>query len=192
MFSALKKLTSPNNNKQFVEQNANINNISNNIVQMSGQLQRKFAKGVQYNSKKPENCSKFLRKSSIFWIFSVKIVIRGDRNVGKTCLFGKKSICWHFKGMKDNIIVLILSERLQGKPFLEQYTPTDQIQVAPIQWNFKNTDDIVKVCTSMLHTKIRTLMSFCLSVILLVKNWIALAFFLFCMYKDATRATSVY
>lgn len=51
MFSALKKFTSPNNNKQFVEQNANIHNISNNIVQMSGQLQRKFAKGVQYNSK---------------------------------------------------------------------------------------------------------------------------------------------
>lgn len=49
MFNALKKLTTAN--KQQPEQNANINNMSGNIVQMSGQLQRKFAKGVQFNSK---------------------------------------------------------------------------------------------------------------------------------------------
>lgn len=83
----------------------------------------------------------------------MKIVIRGDRNVGKTCLFGKKMHfvisffhCFTYK-------TVLFTERLQGKPFLEQYSPTEQIQVAPIQWNFKNTDDIVKVIIFYIYAR---------------------------------------
>ncbi|XP_078282528.1 rab-like protein 6 isoform X2 [Rhinoraja longicauda] len=96
MFSALKKLVG-------TEQAAGRDRIiPAGLQSMNQSLQRRFAKGVQYN---------------------MKILIRGDRNTGKTTL-------WH---------------RLQGKKFGEQYIPTQEIQVTSIHWSYKTTDDIVKV-----------------------------------------------
>jgi len=97
MFSALRKLASNNKNESSEKIQT-----AGGLQTMSATLQKKFAKGIHYN---------------------MKIIIRGDRNVGKTCLF----------------------QRLQGQSFLEEYNPTQEIQVASIQWNYKATDDVVKV-----------------------------------------------
>nr|XP_043882184.1 rab-like protein 6 isoform X2 [Solea senegalensis] len=96
MFSALKKLVGSEPGQLRDK------NIPAGLQSMNQSLQRRFAKGVQYN---------------------MKIVIRGDRNTGKSTL-------WH---------------RLQGKKFVEDYIPTQEIQVTSIHWNYKTTDDVVKV-----------------------------------------------
>ncbi|XP_035694236.1 rab-like protein 6 [Branchiostoma floridae] len=95
MFSALKKLVGS-------EQGRGGANMPPGMQSLNPALQRKFARGVQYN---------------------MKIVIKGDRNTGKTCLF----------------------HRLQGHKFVEEYLPTHELQVATIVWNYKATDDVVKV-----------------------------------------------
>ncbi|XP_056313801.1 rab-like protein 6 isoform X2 [Danio aesculapii] len=97
MFSALKKLVGSEPVGPVKDKN-----IPAGLQSMNQSLQRRFAKGVQYN---------------------MKIVIRGDRNTGKSTL-------WH---------------RLQGKKFQEEYIPTQEIQVTSIHWNYKTTDDVVKV-----------------------------------------------
>eukprot|EP01125_Pyxidicula_operculata_P017341 TRINITY_DN606_c2_g1_i7.p1 TRINITY_DN606_c2_g1~~TRINITY_DN606_c2_g1_i7.p1 ORF type:complete len:800 (+),score=290.47 TRINITY_DN606_c2_g1_i7:46-2445(+) len=72
------------------------------ITKMDLEMKKKFSKGAQFN---------------------MRIIIRGDINTGKSCLF----------------------HRLQGRGFSQSYQPTEKIQISHIHWNYKIQDDIVKV-----------------------------------------------
>lgn len=103
MISAFKRLVHTNNGQTAGDKaNDDKKRLSSGVQPMDSSLQKKFSKGVQYN---------------------MKIIIRGDKNVGKTCLF----------------------LRLQGDQFKEEYVPTEEIKVANIEWNYNVTDDKVKV-----------------------------------------------
>nr|CAH8873262.1 unnamed protein product [Trichobilharzia regenti] len=75
---------------------------SSDIQPIGAFLQQKFSRGVDYN---------------------LKIVIRGDRNVGKSTLLS----------------------RLKGEQFKEEYIPSNEIQLANIHWNHKNSQSVIKV-----------------------------------------------
>ena len=92
------------------------------VQSMSSNLQRKFAKGCNYN---------------------MKVVIRGDRNTGKSALLARLQVISHFFMLLKHENTLNL--KIQGRPFLEEYQATEEIQVASINWSYKNTEDIVKV-----------------------------------------------
>uniref|UniRef100_A0A7E4W976 Rab-like protein 6 n=1 Tax=Panagrellus redivivus TaxID=6233 RepID=A0A7E4W976_PANRE len=102
MLSALRRRLGPTNSSGTGSGDASPSKTPSGISPISAELQKKFGNGVNYN---------------------MKIVIRGDRNSGKTCLW----------------------KRIQGQPFCEAYTPTDEIQVASIVWNYRNSDHIVKL-----------------------------------------------
>lgn len=55
--------------------------------------------------------------------YNLKIIIKGDARVGKTALF----------------------RRLEGHDFEENYPPTENLTVTSINWNYKASDDIVKI-----------------------------------------------
>ena len=82
------------------------------VQAMDESLQKKFSKGIQYNSKRGHQNSRVIL--SFLYYFLVKVLIRGDRNTGKSSLF----------------------KRMQGKAFSESYIPTNEIQVGHIQWTY--------------------------------------------------------
>ncbi|KAI6173633.1 RING-type domain-containing protein [Aphelenchoides besseyi] len=104
MITALKKKFGPNVSSNDAHRSARNATIRTpiGVQRVNPDLQKKFAHGVNFN---------------------MKVVIRGDRNTGKTCLW----------------------RRLQGQQFEEAYKPTDEIQVANITWNYRTSDHIVKV-----------------------------------------------
>ena len=54
---------------------------------------------------------------------NMRILIRGARGVGKSSLFS----------------------RLEGGPFSDEHVPTPEVQVTHIAWNYKMSDEVVKV-----------------------------------------------
>ena len=76
--------------------------------------------------------------------YNMKIVVRGDRNTGKTCLLQRLQVRILYFNFKS-ISFLYCSLFYQGGTFIEEYKPTEEIQVASINWSYKNTEDVVKV-----------------------------------------------
>lgn len=102
MISAWKRfINKGDTNDETAGQNG-VGNIPHGIQKLDKELQRKFARGVNYN---------------------MKVVIKGDTQVGKSSLF----------------------LRLKGYGFEDNYTPTESLNVTSINWNYKTTDDIVKI-----------------------------------------------
>ena len=79
----------------------------------------------------------------------MKVVIRGDRNTGKSALLARLQVNKpHLSETmlcQSNSGICYVMSMLQGRPFLEEYQATEEIQVASINWSYKNTEDIVKV-----------------------------------------------
>lgn len=102
MISAWKRLINKGDNNHESSSSNGTNGVPPGIQKLDKELQRKFARGVNYN---------------------MKIVIKGDSRTGKSSLF----------------------LRLKGYGFQDDYKPTENLNVTSINWNYKATDDIVKI-----------------------------------------------
>lgn len=87
------------------------------IREMDMEIKHKLGKGANYNSNISLSRHADDRFTSFNLLSTVKIVIRGETNTGKTCLFN----------------------RLQRKAFIEDHISTEQIQTATIPWDYKGT-----------------------------------------------------
>lgn len=94
----------PMNNEEF---------RNKTFQKMDKEIRVKLSKGVNWNCTYL-NFNQIIRPLLTF--LSVKIIIKGERKTGKTCLFN----------------------RLQGKTFIEEYIPTNQIQTTHINWSYKS------------------------------------------------------
>lgn len=102
MISAWKRFINKGDISHELSSSNGTGGIPPGIQKLDKELQRKFARGVNYN---------------------MKIVIKGDNRTGKSSLF----------------------LRLKGYGFEDNYTPTENLNVTSINWNYKATDDIVKI-----------------------------------------------
>ena len=96
---------------------------------------------------------------------TMKVVIRGDRNTGKSALLARLQVNKQHLSetmlCQSNSGICYVMSMLQGRPFLEEYQATEEIQVASINWSYKNTEDIVKVTTPSSPTPGKPLSAFC-------------------------------
>ncbi|KAI5088136.1 rab-like protein 6 isoform X2 [Silurus meridionalis] len=135
MFSALKKLVGSETPIQQREKN-----IPAGLQSMNQSLQRRFAKGVQYNSE----CCVFnsVGLDDVTFRHSSFNHVRGSiEEVLEQIIPAREMV--HFEAELEKNSTLW--QRLQGGKFQEEYIPTQEIQVTSIHWNYKTTDDVVKV-----------------------------------------------